>query len=299
MSKLLRRIGFTLVTLLVLIALAGLAVYAASNRRLTRSFAVQPKDVEVPSGADAVERGRHIAVTRGCTDCHGPDLGGATVIENAPMGVLHGPNLTRGDGSRTSQYQNADWVRSIRHGVTPEGRPLVLMPSEEYSQMSNADLGALIAYVKSVPPVSRASVPVKLGPVARALILAGKFPISAEHIDHDNLRPMEIAPAITPEYGRYLAVGCTGCHNPSFSGGKIEVGPPDWPPAANLTPDSSGRLAKWSESDFVTTLRTAHRPDGTELSSVMPRNFGKMNDTELKALWAYLKTLPAKPTGVR
>ena len=299
MSKLLRWAGITLVALLIVASLAGLAVYAASNRHLHQSYTVQPAPIDVPSGADVIERGRHIAVTRGCNDCHGADLGGAKVIENPAMGVLHGANLTRGQGGKTANYQDIDWVRSIRHGVNPEGRPLILMPSEEYSQMSNSDLGALIAFLKSAPPVNRESVPVKLGPVARALVLAGKFSISAEHIDHTNLRPTEIAPAVSAEYGRYLAVGCTGCHNPSFSGGKIDAGPPDWPPAANLTPHASGRLAKWSETDFITTLRTAHRPDGTELNIVMPRNFGKMNDTELKALWAYLKTLPAKPTGQR
>ena len=101
------------------------------------------------------------------------------------------------------------------------------------------------------------------------------------------------------EYGRYVAAGCIGCHGTNFSGGKIEVGPPNWPQAANLTPHADGRLAKWSEAEFIKTLRTAKRPDGTELNPVMPRLFGDMDDIELKALYKYFKTLPPVATGVR
>jgi mono/diheme cytochrome c family protein len=100
------------------------------------------------------------------------------------------------------------------------------------------------------------------------------------------------------EYGRYVANGCIGCHGSNFSGGKIPVGPPDWPPASNLTPQADGRLTKWTEADFIQTLRTARRPDGTELNPVMPRLFGQMDDVELKAIWAFLQTLPAAATGV-
>jgi cytochrome c553 len=100
------------------------------------------------------------------------------------------------------------------------------------------------------------------------------------------------------EYGRYVANGCIGCHGTNFSGGKIPVGPPDWPPAANLTPHADGRLTKWTDADFIQTLRTARRPDGSELNPVMPRLFGQMDDVELKAIWAFLQTLPAAATGV-
>lgn len=297
MSKLLRRLGVVLVVLFALIAVAAIAVYATSNRRLAKQFAVQPGVVEVRSDPETIARGNHLASSRGCKDCHGSDLGGARVIEDGAMGTLYGSNLTRGKGTAVSGFQDVDWVRAIRHGVGSDGRPLILMPSAEYSQMRNADLGAIIAYMKSLPPVDRDTVPVKLGPVARALILAGKFPISAEIIDHAHVQPATVAPGVTVEYGKYLAQGCIGCHNTNFSGGKIDVGPPDWPPAANLTQDPAGRINSWSEADFIKALRTGHRPDGTEISSVMPRSFGQMDDTELKAIWLFLKSLPAKPTG--
>jgi hypothetical protein len=207
--------------------------------------------------------------------------------------------LTKGRGSRTAQFKDEDWVRAIRHGVGPDGKGLFLMPSEEYAHLSDADLGAVIAYLKTAPSVDRDRVPIQLGPVARVLVGTGKMKLSPEVIDHANLKPPVVEPGVTLDYGRYLSVGCIGCHGPNFSGGKIAIGPPDWPPAANLTPHADSRVAKWSEGDFITALRTAKRPDGVELNPAMPRAFGNMDDTELKALWLFLKSLPAVPMGVR
>jgi cytochrome c553 len=131
------------------------------------------------------------------------------------------------------------------------------------------------------------------------LLATGKMKLAAETIDHANLRPPAIAPAVSIEYGRYVAASCLGCHGPNFSGGKIDIGPPSWPEAANLTPHADSRLSKWSEADFIQTVRTAKRPDGTDLDPVMPRAFGGMDDVELKALWAFFKSLPATAKGVR
>lgn len=299
MPRFLRLLGYTLGVLLVLVGFAVGIVYFVSATKLQKTYAVTPRAVPIPADAAALARGKHIAETRGCIDCHGKDLAGAKVIDDPAMGKLYGPNVTKGKGGRIADYGDDDWVRAIRHGVGRKGRALLLMPSAEYAHFSDEDLGAVIAYVKTVPAVDRDSVPVSPGPVARALLVAGKLKLAADEIDHANLHPASVPAGITLEYGRYLSVGCTGCHGANFSGGKIDIGPPDWPPAANLTPHPSGRLAKWSEDDFLRTLRTAKRPDGTELSPVMPRNFANLNDVELKALWMYLKTLPPAVTGTR
>jgi cytochrome c553 len=288
---------WAILALVVLVAGAAAAVYALSNSKLHRHYTIAVQVPPVPDGAAAAERGRHLAQTRGCLDCHGADFAGHVVIDNPAMGLTAGPNLTRGRGGLPPQFGPEDWVRAIRHGVGHDGRPLVLMPSAEFAHMSDDDVGAIIAYLESVPKVDRDSIPVRLGPVARALLVANKMPLAAEVVDHAHVEPAQIAPAPTAEYGRYLAVGCTGCHGPNFSGGKIAAGPPDWPPARNLTP--AGDLGKWTEADFIRTLRTARRPDGMELSPVMPRAFGQLDDTELRALWAYLHMLPGVPTGQR
>jgi len=297
MKKVLRFLGYTVAALLTVIVLALIIVYAASNSKLKKKFVVTVQPVVIPTDADSLARGHHIASTRGCLVCHGPDGGGAMVIENPAMGKVHGPNLTHGVCGLPADWKDVDYVRAIRHGVTPDGRGLFLMPSTEYSTFSDADMGSLIAYLKTLPSVDRPSGPVAPGPVARGLMLAGQIKLAAEVIDHANVLPATVTRGITVEYGRYLATGCSGCHGDNFSGGKIKIGPPDWPPAANLTPHAEGRISKWTEDDFLRALRTAKRPDGTELNSVMPRIFGNLDDVELKAIWAFFKTLPAAPTG--
>ncbi len=299
MKKILKFLGYGVLSLVVAVAAALGVVYWKSGERLKQTFAVAVQPVPVPTDAEAIARGRHIAATRGCVDCHGADLAGAKVVDDPAMGRLYGPNLTRGRGGVPAGYGDVDWERAIRHGVDTDGRGLFLMPSTDYAQFSTRDMGDLIAYLKSVAPVDRESVPLKVGPVARALMLAGKIKLSAEVIDHRAVKPDEVLPGLTADYGRYLAVGCTGCHGTNFSGGKIDIGPPDWPPAANLTPHASGRLAAWTEADFIKALRESRRPDGSEINAVMPRAFAHLNDTEVKALWAYLHTIPAVSTGVR
>lgn len=91
----LKWIGLTLGGL-VLVALAFL--YAASTWRLNASYDMEPDALTIPTDSATVARGRHIAVTRGCADCHGENLGGAAFIDNAMMGRIYGPNLTSGRG---------------------------------------------------------------------------------------------------------------------------------------------------------------------------------------------------------
>jgi cytochrome c553 len=287
-----------LVLLLLLVIAAG-AVFAVSSMKLRKTHEITFTPGAVPTGDAALAQGKHLAETRGCMDCHGKDLAGHTVMNNAAMGRIDGPNLTRGLGGVPPSFSDADWERAIRYGVASDGRGLFLMPSTDYAQLSTEDMGALIAYLKSLPPVDHPLVPVAPGPVSRLLLTLGKIKLAADVIDHSAVKPMAATPGATAEYGRYVALSCTGCHGSNYSGGRIPSGPPDWPPAANLTPDPAGRLTKWGETDFITALRTAKRPDGTEISPVMPRAFAQMTDTELKALWLFIKTLPAAATGSR
>jgi cytochrome c553 len=299
MVRFFKTILFFLGTLALLLAIGATWVHFASRARLDRSYSVTPRPVALASDPAALARGQHLAQTRGCNECHGKDFAGNKVIEDGAMGRVHGSNLTRGTGGRVATWTDTDWVRAIRHGVAPDGRALFLMPADEYQFLSDDDLGALIAYLKSVPAVDRENVRIELGPVARVLVALGKIKLAASIIDHPNVKPVAVASGVTPEYGRYVAATCMGCHGPNFSGGKIEVGPPNWPEASNLTSHASGNVAKWTEADFLQALRAGKRPDGTEINPIMPRVFGQMDDTELKAIWAYLRTVPAVPKGAR
>lgn len=298
LKSVLKFLGYATAAVATLIVLASVVVYAGSNRKLHRQISVAVAPVAVPTTAEAVETGRHIVATRACSDCHGTDFGGHTVIDNPAIGIFNAPNLTRGAGGLPTSYSDLDYVRAIRHGLAQDGRPLVLMPSAEYASLSDEDLGAVMAYLKSLPPVARPRGPIAPGPVIRAMLTLGKIQLAADLIDHTARRPATVTATISPEYGKYLAASCTGCHGSNFSGGKIAGAPPDWPAAANLTPHPTTRVAQWSEEQFIQTLRTQQRPDGSKLNPVMPAAFAQLTDVEVKALWSYLQTLPPAETGM-
>lgn len=251
----------------------------------------------------AQARGKHLMESRyACLECHGKDLSGGVMIDDPAIGRLLGPNLTQGAGSRTQGYSFADWARIVRHGIRKDGKAAV-MPSEDFMGMSDRELSDLIAYVQTFPPVDNQVPEREFGPLGSVLAALGKLPLSVDAVhDHQAAHPTEAPPAEdTPEFGRHLAQICTGCHNPALTGGPIPVGPPEWPPAANLTRDPSG-LASWSFEQFDTVMRTGKRPDGSAvkdpMSLVMPYAV-KMTEVEMKALWTYLSSLPPRPIGGR
>ena len=117
------------------------AVYFVTEDWLDETYQVAVPTIEIPADPDAIFEGRRLATTRGCVDCHGPDLGGNIVVDDPMVGLISGSNLT--SGGVAARYDDAAWQRAIRHGIGFDGRPLFLMPSHEYYPMSDADLGAL------------------------------------------------------------------------------------------------------------------------------------------------------------
>lgn len=300
MKKVLKWLGIGLAGLVGLIIIAAVVVVVITNQRVNATYDIAVESVEIPSDEEALARGEHVATVRGCTDCHTKNLAGGTLIDEPAIGQINPANLTAGAGGIGGSYTDTDWVRSIRHGVGPDGKPLIFMPSQEFYFLSDEDLGALIAYLKTVPPVDNQSPAITIGPLGRVLFLAGQLDlVPAEKIDHEAPRPAASASGVTAAYGEYLAVGCVGCHGSGFSGGPIPGVPPDWPAAANLTP--GGDLANWSEQEFIDTLRNGFTPESKVLDpQYMPwPTFSQMTDDELAALWLYLQSLPAKESGNR
>lgn len=276
--------------------------YLNTNAALAATWDIDPVAVSVSTDSATLAHGRHVAEIRGCLDCHGQDLAGRVVIDAAPvMGVMAGTNLTRGEGGVGARYTAADYVRAIRDGVGADGRSLQFMPSYEYRALGPKDLGALVSYILSAPPVDGAPPETRFGPVPRVLYLFGNFPLlSAEMVDHSDTRFEQPEEGVTVEYGGYLATGCVGCHGPGFTGGKIPGGDPSWPPAANLTPHESG-LAGWTLEDFHAFAASGTTPDGRTLDpTVMPWTLlGAATPEERDALWLFLASLPPAEKGNR
>jgi len=284
------RIGATV--LAGLFVVVALLIFALSERRLNKRYAVSLESVPLSTSVDVLAKGEHLVRTRGCVDCHGDNLAGGLFIDDPAIGRISATNLTAGQGGVGGAYTDEDWVRAIRHGVGPDGKPLLFMPAQEFYFLSDEDLGALISYLKNLPAVDNTPPQSTIRPMGRVLFLAGKLPLlPAETIDHDAPRPTPPAPGVTVAYGRYLAVGCTGCHGEDYAGGPIPGMPPGAPPAANLTP--AGPLAGWTEAEFIAAMRTGVKPDGQRIRPAMPiAAVGSMTDEELRAVWVFLRSLP-------
>jgi mono/diheme cytochrome c family protein len=298
----LKKLRILVIGVAALLLVAVGAVYGLTSVRLGKDYsAVATTPIVLPADPETLEYGRRLATVRGCVGCHGADLGGGTVIEDAMIAKLYATNLTRGEGGVAERYDAARWARAIRHGVAADGRALIFMPSQDYQGMSDEDLAAIVAYIESTPDVDRTMPETKIGPLGRALFLAGQIPlVPAEIVDHEATPVRAVERGVTVEYGRYLAAGCAGCHGPGYSGGKVPGTPPDFKPATNLTPDPETGLGQWAEADFFRALRDGKRPDGTTLDVFMPvRETSQFTDDEIRAIWLFLRSLPATAEGNR
>jgi cytochrome c553 len=294
MKKVLKWIGIILGGLVGLLVLAGVVLYILGSVRLNKTHDIQAETIAIPSDDVALARGEHLveAVTF-CKECHGENLGGDIFDDEPGIATISASNLTSGQGGVGAIYSDADWVRAIRHGVNPEGRGLLIMHSDLYHNLSEQDLGSIIAYVKSVPPVDNELPETEAKTLGKVLVALGVFDteaiplIPAEKIDHS--APFAKMPnqGPTAEYGGYLMsiTLCRMCHGSDLTGGvPLEEG---MPPGPDITPD--GRLSGVSEQAFIDLFRTR----GMTESEVMPWDvYNEMTDDELKALWMYLQSLP-------
>ncbi|WP_439606183.1 c-type cytochrome [Hydrogenophaga sp.] len=280
---------------LVLLAAAalGLGVLLA-ERKMQRTVNVQVPTVALRDDAASVERGKYLFSSRGCVDCHGSAGTGRTFVDEGGL-VIAGPNITTGPGGVVSAYQPVDWVRAIRHGVNPQGRPLMIMPSEDYNRFTDGDLASLVAYVRQLPPASGQGAVVKLPLPVKALYGYGAIKDAAARIDH-SLPPQQPVPeGVTPAHGAYVANMCIGCHGVGLAGGKIPGGPPDWPPASKLTPGEGSVMGRYPDAEaMIAMFRSGQRPDGTAVKVMPFESLKEMSETDLRALYLYLKALPGK-----
>ncbi|CAN5650580.1 cytochrome c [soil metagenome] len=298
MNKWIKRTGLAVAALVVVGASAlALGVYLG-DRKAQRKIDVRVSPVAIPDDATSLARGRYLYASRGCTDCHGASGGGKVFIDDGSM-LVKAPNISTGPGSVVASYTAEDWVRTIRHGVKPSGQPAFIMPSEDYNRLSDADLGAMVAYLKQLPPAVGGPMEAHIPPPVKALYAFGMIRDAAEKIDHTLPPAGSVVEDGSTRHGKYVANMCLGCHGPGMSGGKIPGTPPDWPAASNLTPGEGSAMVRYADAgQFIAMLRSGKRPDGTAVSAVMP--FGslrELSDADATALYGYLKELPPLPAG--
>nr|WP_244290400.1 cytochrome c [Leptospira bourretii] len=291
MKKISRILTITFLSLVGILLVLVTTIYALSSSRMNKTYAV--KFIPIPKFSKSVDivEGKRLYQSRGCGDCHDVDGSGKTFIENPAIGTLSGSNLTAGKGGILSDRTDEELAIAIRHGVGKNGRALIFMPSTDFQGMTNEDVGKLISFLRSLPGIDKVQGELKPGPLGRFLFLIGEIPVfvSAEIINHEITHLTNITPSVSIEYGKYVASTCTGCHGFSLKGGPIQGAPPEWPPAQNI---SKSGINHYTEANFIKTIRTGKRPDGSEMKFPMPwKSLGQLTDTELKALWMYLQTI--------
>jgi len=291
MKKVIRYLGWALLALVLLGLIAAGAAQLLAQRKLNRTIEVNVAPVAFVSDDASLARGKYLFESRGCSECHGADGAGRLFIDE-PNGLrVASPNISPGPGSVVTKYTEADWVRTIRHGVKPNLHPVFIMPSEDYNRLTDADLAAIVAYVRSLPPAKGEAARIELPLLVKALYALNVIPDAAQKIDHTLPPAKAVAEGATPEHGAYVANMCKGCHGETFHGVRIPGSPPDWPPAADLT--SPATYAAYDSVDrFKAMLKSGKRPSG-EAIKVMPfPSLAALNDTDVEALYAYLRTLP-------
>jgi cytochrome c553 len=281
MLKALKWIGIALASLvgLALVAVLVLNLIGRSKAKSAPAVASTPVTL-VANDSAQLARGAHLFGIMGCEDCHGPGVGGKAFNMPSFLVGMAAPNLTRGEGGVGASYTAEDWERAIRHGIAKDGRRLIVMPSEAYTHLSDADAVALIAHLQTLPPVNNTFAPRKIGVVGGALLGAGAFPTAPDMIAHDSVgkRPV-VTPGVNAEYGRYLGgiTGCALCHGADFRGGKAGGGGP--PPGPSLV----AFVANNSAEAYRTTMRTGKTPSGRSLNPPVHALAGIRQDDRRRA----------------
>jgi mono/diheme cytochrome c family protein len=292
--KIAKRVGLGLGGLVVLAAAAVFVLNLVGTSRIQNAPEVAVRSVTVPTDAAALARGEHLGRIMGCVSCHGANLQGTPFTADPAINLyLPAPNLTTGQGGVATAYTDTDWARAIRHGIGQDGRVLGAMPSNFFANLSDDDLGALIAYLKSAPPVDNDLGPRQLGfPASLIFGTLAYNDLPVANIDHANVGSVKPAEGPTAEYGAYLLgiTACADCHGANLEGRPPEAAEQGPPAGPDLT--ASSRISSWTVNEFAAALRQGQTPDGQQLSDEMPwAYYSVMSDDEVEAIWLYLQSL--------
>jgi mono/diheme cytochrome c family protein len=320
MNKWLRRIlkgfGILVGVLMLLVIILVVYVQLAWDRPVKRAA----PQMTAPADTQTVAWGEYLyKYTLRCWMCHGsqgnhsfeePQAGGFEIDARdigPGFGFIYVSNITPDPETGIGAWSDGELVRALREGLDREGRVLFpAMEAELWRGLSDEDALALVAYLRSLPPV-RNEVPANRFSFGyKALIALGLI----------KPQPAITAPVVAPprgataEYGEYLAshaTMCAGCHTPRspntgeydltqpLAGGIFALGLPEEGYSAtgsNLTPDVATGIGDWSEEQFMIAMRTGLRPDGTVILPVMPwPSYNRWSEEDLRAVWLYLRSL--------
>lgn len=284
--------------------------FVVVSLRWNRRFDAPYPRIAASTDSNVIARGRYLAYGPAhCSDCHTPPAeyaslklgtqpplsGGATFP--IPLGAISVPNITPDKETGIGLLSDSAVARMLRYGVRPDGRSAI--PFMEYHELSDADLAALISFLRSQPPVHNLVPDHTLNLLGKAVMAFVIKPIGP------SAPPPAESPAQVPTIGRgaYLVnavANCAGCHTkrsmvtgaytgPRLAGGsEMEGG--GTPPIKLTPPDitAAGRTGQWTEEEFLARFHAGERIPG----SPMPwQAFRRIKDDDLRAIYRYLKTV--------
>jgi cytochrome c553 len=289
-NGLLRWGGTALGALVTLIPTALLGLALAGYAKLNQHYANVAADVHVARTAAQIARGQKLAYI--CASCHAPGeqqlpLSGANFVQKfnfPPMGTLYAPNLT--PAGEINDWTDGEIIRAIREGVHKNGRSLLIMPADNFRNLSDDDVQALVAYLRSQPATGQRS------PANQFNILGAIFTNLVDlRTAQQPVSSVPVPQPGTPEYGKYMVdiIGCRSCHGAQLQG-RADNGQPGPPAGPNLTKIVPG----WTEAQFMHFFNTGQLPDGSEIGYNMPWQEVRAvaRDDELQSIYSYLHALP-------
>jgi mono/diheme cytochrome c family protein len=259
--------------------------------------------------ADQVRRGQYLVVLGDCMSCHlrpgGQPFAGGLGL-NTPFGVIYSSNITSDRDTGIGGWSPDQFYRAMHQGIDDQGKNLYpAFPYPWFTRVSRTDTDAILAYLKTTPPV-RYTPPANKLPFPMNI----RFMVKFWNLLFFRAAPERAAapePAGSVERGAEIVNGlghCSDCHSPknflgaektrqAFQGGVID----NWV-AVDLTSNPHTGLAAWSKADIAELLatgRNARAGAGGSMGDVITYSTSLMSDADREAVAAYLKTLPARP----
>ena len=270
-----------------LLAAASLAGCDRNKTETSEPVPVTPAAISF-DGADykddaaKLAHGDRLSWVLGCKGCHGSNLQGGNVTEDDPeFGDMNAPNLTL----LMDSYSDAELEKLIRHGQPKDGREFWFMPVESYQFLSDADLAAVIAHLRSFKPAGTQLPPIRIGPGLRKQTADGILLDSQKMLE----RYRDQAPPDLGEvqaHGRRLSqIVCAECHNSSLQGFE------------GFTPnlDMAGAYDAAELEILLTTGKGKSKPDLGLMSMSARDRFAKLTPRERQAIIAYVKARADRP----
>jgi mono/diheme cytochrome c family protein len=298
-NVILKRVGTIFSGLLTLILMTLLALGLIGFYKLNKRYNNPVANIQVAGTPTQIARGKQLANI--CANCHTSNgqlpLSGVNFLAKfpaPPIGIFYAPNLK--PSGNIQDWTDGELIRAIREGIHKDGRSLVIMPSGTLRNLSDDDVQAVVAYLRSQPATGKPT------PINKFTLFGVIF------IDLFDLQTVQspVGSVTAPQpgtlgYGKYMVdiIGCRFCHGDQLQG-KLDKGQPGPPPGPNLTLI----VPQWTEEQFMIFFNTGQLPGGKTVPIVtLPSGLSEpkmpwptvratATDEELKAMYLYLHDLP-------